>query len=62
MDVWKQIKQLGDMDPRRLDNDNNQLSAHYCEHYGHLFSFPVNTSIKEGGDLIHEYKVLKSFA
>ena len=22
-DVWKHIKKLGDMDPRRLENDNN---------------------------------------
>ena len=27
-DVWKHIKQLGDMDPKRLENDNNQTSTH----------------------------------
>ena len=26
--VWKHIKQLGDMDPKRLENDNNQTSTH----------------------------------
>ena len=47
-DVWKHIKQLGDMEPRRLENDNNQPSTHYCAHCGHLFSLPVNTSRKKG--------------
>ena len=47
-DVWKHIKQLGYMEPTRIDNDNNQPSTHYCEHFGHLFSLPVNSSIKKG--------------
>ena len=47
-DLWKHIKQLGCMDPRRFENDNNQPSTYYCAHCGHLFSLPVNISIKKG--------------
>ena len=46
--VWKHIKQLGDMEPSRLENYNNQPSTHHCAHCVHLFSSPVSTSRKKG--------------
>ena len=47
-DAWKHTKQLGDMEPRRIDNDNNHPSTHYCAHCGQFFRLSVNTSIKKG--------------
>ena len=46
--MWKYIKILSGMGPRRLEKDNKKTCLNYCVHFGYLFSLSVNTSVKMG--------------